>query len=442
MTKLVNRAKMETATTGTGTITLGSAVSGFQSFASAGVANADSVRYVIEDGTAWEIGVGVYTSSGTTMSRTLNESSTGSLLNLSGSATVYVTAAAADLPDITGVNASLRLPNGTTAQRDTAPLVGMIRYNTTTNLFEAYDGEWKNIPLSATMVLPATNGQVLYNVPGTYSWTCPAGVNFVNALCVGGGGSGFCGNLISGAVYGGAGGGGGGLGWANNIPVTPGNTYTVTVGAAGVSTTVGTAGTAGGNSLFIGTSTCVGYGGGRAASQTTFGTGGSYFPNGGSGGSGGIGQASSNNGGAGGGGGAGGYSGSGGVGGNVTNSGGAAATSGGGGGGGAGGNGASTTFGFWMAGGGGGGVGPYGLGTTGAGGTYQSTTVTQAQIQGGGGSSGSGGVRTGPGATFGGGGAGNYYAHGGVSGVAGAVGCVRLIWGPSRAFPSTNTGDL
>ena len=97
MVTLVNRAKMSTATTGTGTITLGSAVAGFQTFADAGVANAETVRYTIEDGTAFEIGTGTYTSSGTTLSRTLIESSTGSLLNLSGSAVVYVTAAASDL---------------------------------------------------------------------------------------------------------------------------------------------------------------------------------------------------------------------------------------------------------------------------------------------------------------------------------------------------------
>jgi hypothetical protein len=98
MVKLVNRAKMTTSTTGAGAITLGSAETGFQTFAAAGVVDGELGRYVIEDGNAFEIGSGTYTASGTTLSRTVSESSNSdAALNLSGSAKVFISATAEDM---------------------------------------------------------------------------------------------------------------------------------------------------------------------------------------------------------------------------------------------------------------------------------------------------------------------------------------------------------
>jgi hypothetical protein len=98
MVKLVNRAKMTTTTVGTGTVTLVAAVAKHQSFASAGVVDSDQVRYAIEDGDLWEIGLGTYSSIGPTLSRGATESSSaGSEITLTGSAVVYVTAAETDI---------------------------------------------------------------------------------------------------------------------------------------------------------------------------------------------------------------------------------------------------------------------------------------------------------------------------------------------------------
>lgn len=88
-----NYTKMTTATTGTGTITLGSAVSPFLSFADAGVKDGERVSYMIIDGSNFELGEGKYTSSGTTLSRLRVEKSSNSnnKITLSGSAEVYIT---------------------------------------------------------------------------------------------------------------------------------------------------------------------------------------------------------------------------------------------------------------------------------------------------------------------------------------------------------------
>ena len=101
MTVYVDRASMTTATTGSGTITLGSAIAGYQTFAVAGIVNGNTVEYLISDvSNAWEIGTGVYTSSGTTLTRVLRSSSTGSLLSLSGNAFVSIVPTASTITNL------------------------------------------------------------------------------------------------------------------------------------------------------------------------------------------------------------------------------------------------------------------------------------------------------------------------------------------------------
>ena len=93
---LHNLARVSSATTGTGTLTLGAAVSGFLTFADAGVVDGETVTYAIRDGANSEIGRGVYTASGTTLSRAVIYESTngGSAISCSGSQEVFITAAA------------------------------------------------------------------------------------------------------------------------------------------------------------------------------------------------------------------------------------------------------------------------------------------------------------------------------------------------------------
>ena len=70
-----DRVKETTTTTGTGTLTLAGAFSGFDSFAEIGDGN--TTYYSCTDGTDFEVGIGTYTASGTTLSRDTILESTG-----------------------------------------------------------------------------------------------------------------------------------------------------------------------------------------------------------------------------------------------------------------------------------------------------------------------------------------------------------------------------
>ena len=87
---LKDRVKESTATTGTGTYTLAGAVTGFEAFSSIG--NGNTTYYVCTDGTDFEVGIGTYTLSGTTLARTtiLESSNSDSAVSWSsGSKTIF-----------------------------------------------------------------------------------------------------------------------------------------------------------------------------------------------------------------------------------------------------------------------------------------------------------------------------------------------------------------
>lgn len=281
--------------------------------------------------------------------------------------------------------------------------------------------------ITITMVVNKTNGQIIYDTPGTYTWVCPTGVTSISLVLVGGGG---------GSDSWGGGGGGGALTYTNNYAVSAGTGYTVTVGGGGDSFV-----TQGGNSWFNTAAITIANGGKKGVAGTSM-TGG-------------------------GGGGAGGYAGAGGAGSVATTptyAGGAGGTSAGtsrtgGFSGGAGGGGKSTnvavpvpaavttTFGAGAGGGGaygqcygGGGVGLMGaISQSGNPTNIASVVGGDATFAPNGGS---------PGLyVVGGQDAVGYYGGwpgGGGAGVGnGAGGAVRIIWpGASRTFPSTNTLDL
>lgn len=90
--KYFDRVKETSTTTGTGTLTLAGAVSGFRSFTSV-FSDGDTMFYGIIDqsGANWEVGLGTFTASGTKLARTtiISSSNANAAVNFT-SAALYV----------------------------------------------------------------------------------------------------------------------------------------------------------------------------------------------------------------------------------------------------------------------------------------------------------------------------------------------------------------
>ena len=264
-------------------------------------------------------------------------------------------------------------------------------------------GAAKGFGRGVSLCNPFLTGEQSYTTPGTYSFTVPAGVCKMSAVCIGGGGGG--GGYSNGSA------GGGALGYKNDVQVSPGEILTVVVGSGGSWGGQWSSGSNGGNSTISrGGTGLVGAEGGIAATPTYTARGPLY---GSSGGYGGHREVSSWHGA---GGGAGGY----------TGNGGGAEQSGSGGGGG-GGAPQSSTSGIT------GSSGSAGSGYGGGGGGSSGTSGTS-------GASGSNGQNPSVGGTYGGGGASTWHSSGfsyGGTNNGGGKGGVRIIWGTGRSFPNS-----
>src|SRR5574337_1181517 len=183
---------MTTTTTGTGTITLGSAVPGYLTFDQASIADGVVVSYRLVDGTNSEVGHGTYGFAGKTLTRTVVAStSSGNPINLSGSAQIFITVLAED------------------------------------------------IPLRPNLQVFTSSG----------TWTKPPWATIIRVRLIGGGGGGGGGALNSGATL--AGGGGGGAGWYSGEvwfnATSLSSSVAVTVGAGGTGGAGSTSNSFGGN---------------------------------------------------------------------------------------------------------------------------------------------------------------------------------------------------
>lgn len=141
---IADRVKETSTTTGTGTFTLAGAATGYQSFAAIG--NGNTTYYCIagQTGSEWEVGIGTYTSSGTTLSRdtVLSSSNSGSKVTFSaGTKDVFVTYPAEYSANAIGggigavlLNADTVTVNGTIATGQNGLSVGPLTINSGVSL--------------------------------------------------------------------------------------------------------------------------------------------------------------------------------------------------------------------------------------------------------------------------------------------------------------------
>lgn len=310
MPTLYNLARMTTATTGTGTMTLGSAatVNGvlYLTFAQAGVPDGATVTYAIADpvGGASEIGRGVYTSAGTTLTRAtiLNSTNSNNAINLSGFAQVFITAAGQDIN-----NEAVNAQTGTTYTMLDLDRAKLVTFSNTSSVAvtlpqagassifaSGWFSDLRNLNRGAVTITPTTstingastlvlqrgqqvrvvsdgtNYQIapgfgikvvtqVFTASGTYTPTSGMVYCVIEAVGGGGGAGGSTGE--AGNIFVGGGGGSGSYSRLTATAATIGASQVVTIGAGGAGGASGSNNGSAGGDTSLG-SLCIGKGGG------------------------------------------------------------------------------------------------------------------------------------------------------------------------------------
>ena len=160
-----DRVKEQTSTTGTSTLTLGGTTTGFQTFSVIGDGSTTYYAIVHQSLDEWEVGLGTYTASGTTLSRDtiLDSSNSGSAVNFSaGTKDVFITYSA-----------------DKAIYRDASGNVSVTFATSATNATNAVSATFATSATNASYALSATNAN--FATSATEATTAITAVSATNA---------------------------------------------------------------------------------------------------------------------------------------------------------------------------------------------------------------------------------------------------------------------
>lgn len=163
---ILNRVQQNVSgTPGTGAVTLGTAVTGYDTFANAGAVNAGTYSYVILEGsTLWEYGIGTYSTSGPTLTRTTiirSSAGTATAATFSSAAVVICDALAEDFAQATV--ADVRTGTDTSKLVNVAAWMGSAAQQTLTDgatvAWNVSSGYNAKVTLGGNRILTISNGK-------------------------------------------------------------------------------------------------------------------------------------------------------------------------------------------------------------------------------------------------------------------------------------------